>query len=777
MQHKLLKLENKVHRGKPGQTPTQQHQENMKYFAKGVPVAMSVKEIGELPFYISEHKGVNTGYLFGEVENNHRNDKNMINKDLLVYDLDDVPGDIFDELVQGLKAQGINAVVHTSFSHKLEGKGNRLRVIAETSRTMTPDEYPTAVDNFIDDVPVLKKYKQYIDNVSRTKSQFYLAPSHPPGMEQFARKEYINGGTPYIPDIRKRTVDNISSSKVEPLLVSSPPQTPRTVSQVQHALSMIPADCSYDIWRNVIWSVLSTGWTCSIDLAMAWSKTAPGSFNAAVFYNIVHGYDPSRKDSPTLGTIYYLANKGGLSYIPNTRPNKKLKEHKKEIVETVNPFENFQEEYKEGTRNVSLTREVADLFQLSNDFNEVNKEAHKLNQLKCVPPLDIKEVDGIVKSISKQERFQDTPSEADGMFKDLEIFNLSWDSLTIAPPERKWLLDGFMPQGIVGGIVATGGTGKSLFSLQLCISVASGMALYNLWSTTNYSKVVYISGEETYEEVIRRMFYLCRGMTDVFRKRVIDNISIISFADQFYSFIQKDRFGNVIITSVVEALVKKLLSHIKDPIGLIVIDPISRFRDADENDNNAGTRFVQALQQLRVGINRDATLMSCHHANKGAEGNGASQNNSRGASSVVDGMRFILNMSHMTKTQQQKLFGTEKTRDDRYVELHLVKTNYTNFIDPLYLHVEDEGVLVPSNKPIGNHLNNQVLQKISEVSMTKSAFKLKYGQKDNVFGLSERPLVTKIDELKELGLIKLPNNKPMTLTDKGHNQLESDDDE
>ena len=163
---------------------------------------------------------------------------------------------------------------------------------------------------------------------------------------------------------------------------------------------------------------------------------------------------------------------------------------------------------------------------------------------------------------------------------------------------------------------------------------------------------------------------------------------------------------------------------------------------------------------------------------KGAEGNGASQNNSRGASSVVDGMRFVINMSHMAATTQNKLFGTEKTKDDRYVELHSVKTNYTNFIEPLYLHVEDEGVLVASHKPIGVHLNNQILRRISEVSMTKSAFKLKYGQKDNVFGLSERPLVTKIDELKELGLIKLPNNKPMILTGKGHNQLdEASDDE
>ena len=66
---------------------------------------------------------------------------------------------------------------------------------------------------------------------------------------------------------------------------------------------------------------------------------------------------------------------------------------------SVDPFENFQEEYKEGTRNNSLAREVADLFQLSNSFNDVTQEAHKINQLKCVPPLDIKEVDSIVNSI------------------------------------------------------------------------------------------------------------------------------------------------------------------------------------------------------------------------------------------------------------------------------------------------------------------------------------------------------------------------------------------
>ena len=101
----------------------------------------------------------------------------MINRTLFPIDIDDVPNDIFDELVDGLKAESINAVVHTSYRHKL--KGNRYRVIAETSRTMTPEEYTNAVPNFIEDVPVLKKYKEYIDPCINTKSQYFFSTISP----------------------------------------------------------------------------------------------------------------------------------------------------------------------------------------------------------------------------------------------------------------------------------------------------------------------------------------------------------------------------------------------------------------------------------------------------------------------------------------------------------------------------------------------------------------------------------------------------------------------
>ena len=197
MKHKLLKLQGT----------------NESEFARGVPVEMTFKELGELPFKITEDKFNNTGFVFGEVKSNYRNNKNMINRTLFPIDIDNVPNDIFNELVQGFKAQGINAVVHTSHNHKL--KGNRYRVIPETSRTMTPDEYPYGVTNLIEDVPVLKKYAKYIDPCIDRKSQYFLAPSHPPETEEFARKEYINGGQPYIPDTLKRTTKDIPSSKVE----------------------------------------------------------------------------------------------------------------------------------------------------------------------------------------------------------------------------------------------------------------------------------------------------------------------------------------------------------------------------------------------------------------------------------------------------------------------------------------------------------------------------------------------------------------------------------
>jgi len=193
--------------------------------------------------------------------------------------------------------------------HIVSGKANRLKLLYRLSKGPIASSV------------VKDKYKKVIVEFRcATQGGLTFQDILPPSIHPETLMPYQWGGPghfsniPFIPECLLTIWEGllIRKDKTKVTITSILPETPRTVSQVQHALSMIPADCSYDIWRNVIWGLLSTGWDCSVELAMAWSKTAPELFNEAVFDNVVDGYDPRRKDSPTLGTIYYLANKGGL---------------------------------------------------------------------------------------------------------------------------------------------------------------------------------------------------------------------------------------------------------------------------------------------------------------------------------------------------------------------------------------------------------------------------------------------------------------------------------
>jgi hypothetical protein len=89
------------------------------------------------------------------------------------------------------------------------------------------------------------------------------------------------------------------------------PESPRQVATIQDALNYINADCSYEIWRNVIWAILSTGWLCAEDMALKWSQTAPERFDWDSFWLVANSYIPDLPDGISVGTIYHHARLGG----------------------------------------------------------------------------------------------------------------------------------------------------------------------------------------------------------------------------------------------------------------------------------------------------------------------------------------------------------------------------------------------------------------------------------------------------------------------------------
>lgn len=98
------------------------------------------------------------------------------------------------------------------------------------------------------------------------------------------------------------------------LLCSAPilsPETPRQVAILKQQLGCINADCDYDTYRNVIWGIASTGWSCAYKLALEWSLTAEHRFEEHTLDALFCSYDPDRDDRITAGTIHHYAKQAG----------------------------------------------------------------------------------------------------------------------------------------------------------------------------------------------------------------------------------------------------------------------------------------------------------------------------------------------------------------------------------------------------------------------------------------------------------------------------------
>ena len=85
--------------------------------------------------------------------------------------------------------------------------------------------------------------------------------------------------------------------------------TPRQRARLAEMLSHINADCSYYLYRDMVWAILSLGWHDGASIAREWCLTAPHRFEEDDFWNLANGYDALR--TPTMGTIIHFARAGG----------------------------------------------------------------------------------------------------------------------------------------------------------------------------------------------------------------------------------------------------------------------------------------------------------------------------------------------------------------------------------------------------------------------------------------------------------------------------------
>ncbi|MFV1918148.1 phage/plasmid primase, P4 family [Sphingomonas sp. MJ1 (PH-R8)] len=83
------------------------------------------------------------------------------------------------------------------------------------------------------------------------------------------------------------------------------------VARLGSALEFISADCSRNEWRDTIFAIHDTGWSCAEEFARAWSLTVPDRWSEEAFDNIWDSAKRGLAGGRTIASIYFDAKRNG----------------------------------------------------------------------------------------------------------------------------------------------------------------------------------------------------------------------------------------------------------------------------------------------------------------------------------------------------------------------------------------------------------------------------------------------------------------------------------
>lgn len=354
------------------------------------------------------------------------------------------------------------------------------------------------------------------------------------------------------------------------------------------------------------------------------------------------------------------------------------------------------------------------------------------------------------------------------------------DFVTSPPPARKWIVANLIPANTPILLVAAGGTGKSHALLDLSFAVATGTPWAGGLGDSSFQAkkygfdpelprrgVLYLAAEDSRDEIQRRMFGLSKltqhGIEDARRDfgDVVENWKLQYVRDLHENLVILPNSGSSTrliqdgkLTSLLDDLIAKA-SEIPN-LGLVVIEPLSRLHDANENDSIEMTRVVEMIEYISKTLG--VTVMVAHHTNKTANLNAVRNSAaSRGSSALVDGFRLVFQMSSMT-VEEGKQLGVD---NKRYVSFHVVKSNSLPPLDPVWLRREDGGhlrvdYLDTSEEAADAKILEAIKVKVEELCKadklhSKRSFAEKFG---STLGVGRTKLEGLITKATSMGLIE-----------------------
>ena len=235
--------------------------------------------------------------------------------------------------------------------------------------------------------------------------------------------------------------------------------------------------------------------------------------------------------------------------------------------------------------------------------------------------------------------------------------------LDTEPPPIDYLFENLLIKGIVGGIFAQGGTGKTYLIVCLMLSAALGLRSFSTFRPTRSMRVLGLLGEDPPGMIHRRVRSILGEFGDIDKAMLVDNLRL--YCGSPGPLMKLD--GNNPTRADAFEWLKGEVEDFRPE--LVVIDPKSMFYGLDENSNDHCTQWVNTLKALTLN---GATVLFSHHVTKALSG-ALELTGARGGSSLVDGSRFAANMRHLTEDDAKKYDIDEPWR---YVEFKVTKNSY-----------------------------------------------------------------------------------------------------
>lgn len=263
------------------------------------------------------------------------------------------------------------------------------------------------------------------------------------------------------------------------------------------------------------------------------------------------------------------------------------------------------------------------------------------------------------------------------------------------PPTLDFIWPGFLA-GTVGALVAPGATGKSFWALEAAMSVACGATVESRAAGGDLvglapamaGRVIYYAGEDPEPALVGRIHAIGEHLGQQAREAIVDNLTIMPIMGMLMDVMKSTQRAEII----------ELCAGAR----LIVLDTLSRIHTLDENSNGDMARLVATLEH--VAASTGASVLYLHHVSKGSarEGQADLQQAARGASALVDNVRwcgFIAKMSDKeSETLSDRTFDRQPIGGDRsdfFVRFGVNKQNYGRKPAARWYMQHSGGVLLP----------------------------------------------------------------------------------